>query len=62
MEVTLRLPSDWRESCTMSCTALAIWPRIEATVIGRPAMPIICSRREMASRGVLAWMVAIEPS
>ena len=42
--------------------ALAIWPRIEATVIGRPAMPTICSRREMASRGVLAWMVAIEPS
>ena len=31
-------------------------------VIGNPAMPIICSRRVMASRGVLAWMVAIEPS
>ena len=42
--------------------AAAIWPRIEATVIGRPAMPIICSKREMASRGVLAWTVAIEPS
>ena len=25
-------------------------------------MPIICSRREMASRGVLAWIVVIEPS
>ena len=25
-------------------------------------MPIICSRREIASRGLLAWMVAIEPS
>ena len=42
--------------------AEAIWPRIEAMVIGRPAMPTICSRREIASRGVLAWMVAIEPS
>ena len=25
-------------------------------------MPISCSRREIASRGLLAWMVAIEPS
>ena len=33
-----------------------------ATVIGIPAMPIICSSREIASRGVLAWTVAIEPS
>src|SRR5271169_2387730 len=62
IEVTLRLPSDWRESWTISWMAPAICPRIEATVIGRPAMPIICSRREMASRGVLACIVAIEPS
>lgn len=38
----------------MSWMAFAIWLRIEATVIGKPAMPIICSRRESASRGVLA--------
>ncbi len=62
IEVTLRLPSDRRESCTISRTAEAIWPRIEAIVIGMPAMPISCSRREIASRGLLAWMVAIEPS
>src|SRR5213596_2934938 len=43
-------------------TAAEIWPRTDAIVIGRPAMPTSCSRREMASRGVLAWMVAIEPS
>ena len=62
IEVTLRLPSDRRWSCTIRRMAAAIWPRIEAIVIGRPAMPISCSRREIASRGLLAWMVAIEPS
>ena len=46
----------------MTRIAAAIWPRTDAIVIGMPAMPIICSRREIASRGVLAWMVAIEPS
>lgn len=38
----------------MSWMAFAIWLRIEATVIGKPAISIICSRRESASRGVLA--------
>src|SRR6185437_16126003 len=37
IDVTLRLPSDWRESCTISWMAPAIWPRIEAMIIGRPA-------------------------
>src|SRR5215207_7563039 len=56
MEVTRRLPSDRRCNCTIMRTAAAIWPRIEGMVIGRPAMPISCSRREIASRGLLAWM------
>ena len=54
MLITRRLPSDSRDSCTITRMAAAIWPRIDATVIGSPAMPIICSSREMASRGVLA--------
>src|SRR5450432_2124976 len=62
IEVTRRLPSEKRCSCTMTRMAAAICPRIEGMVIGKPAMPIICSRREIASRGVLAWTVAIEPS
>src|SRR3984885_3850852 len=60
--ITRRLPSLSRDNCTITRMAAAIWPRIEVTVIGSPAMPIICSSREMASRGVLAWIVAIEPS
>ena len=28
----------------------------------KPAMATICSRRLIASRGVLAWMVVMEPS
>jgi len=57
MEVTLRLPSDWRESCTTICTALAIWPRMtRPSSAGRSCHHLL--RRVMASRGVLAWIVA----
>ena len=37
-----------------------IW-RIAASGSGTPLMPTIASRRDSASRGVLAWMVVIEP-
>src|SRR5215216_4278320 len=62
IEVTRRLPSASRCSCTTMRSAAEIWPRIESCDIGRPAMPIICSKREIASRGLFAWIVAIEPS
>jgi hypothetical protein len=61
-EVTRRLPSASRCSWMMRRMAAEIWPRIDSWLMGRPAMPIICSRREIASRGLLAWIVAIEPS
>lgn len=60
--VTRRAPSLSRCSCTTSWMAEAICVRMLCCDMGRPAMPIICSSRETASRGELAWIVAMDPS
>jgi hypothetical protein len=46
----------------MMVIADAICARMLLSDIDSPAMPTICAMRASASRGLLAWMVAIEPS
>ena len=43
-------------------TAEAICPRIACSEIFIPPIITICSRRVSASRGLFAWIVAIDPS
>ena len=61
-EVTRRLPSCRRSSWHTTLMAEAIWARADFGLMSMPDMPIICSRRDRASRGVLACRVVIEPS
>ena len=62
MLVTLREPSLMRVACTTMVMAEAICWRTDFS--GRFMLPMatIDSSLEMASRGVLAWMVVMEPS
>ena len=57
-----RRPSLMRSSWSTTWSADEIWPRIERSGKSTPVIMIICSSRESASRGVLAWIVVIEPS
>ena len=60
--ITLRVPSLRRETCTTMVIAEAICWRTCVSGRLRLAMATMDSRRDSASRGVLAWMVVIEPS
>ena len=62
MWVMRREPSLMREAWMMMWTAEAIWARMAFS--GREMLPIMAmvSMRAMASRGLLAWMVVIDPS
>jgi len=60
--VILRVPSEKRVSCTIMCTADAIISRSAQMGRSAPAIRHMASMRVRASRGVLAWMVAREPS
>ena len=54
MPVTLRVPSDMRETCTMTLTADATCCRIALSGTFRLAIAIIVSSRYSASRALLA--------
>src|SRR3989454_930742 len=60
--VTLRVPSVRRAVLTMRSSAELICCRIARVGRLKPDICIIISSREIESRGVLAWMVEIDPS
>ena len=60
--VTRREPSRRRLMCTTRSSAEAIWSRIARSGRSMPAMSVIVSRRNSASRGELACTVDSEPS
>ena len=62
MLVIRRVPSRRRLRCTMRSTAAAVCSRIAFTGMSMPAIRTMVSRRDRASRGVLAWRVESEPS
>ena len=62
MATTLRLPSERRDSWMMMSTAEAICSRMAREGSSMPLISTIVSRREMTSRGELAWTVVSEPS
>src|SRR3989442_1499570 len=62
MLVTLREPSVRRAVLTMRSSAELICCRIARVGRLKPDICIIISSREIESRGVLAWMVEIDPS
>ena len=62
MLVTLRGPPCRRLAWMIRSTADANCDRKARIGSSRPAMLIMVSSRERASRGVLAWTVVIEPS
>ena len=59
---TRREPSRRRVCCTMRSIAEAICSRSTRTGRSRPDIRLMVSKREMASRGVLACSVVSEPS
>ena len=60
--VRRRVPSLRRCWYTISCRAEAICSRIALFDNSMPAIIVIVSRRLSASRGLLQWIVLIEPS
>ncbi len=60
--VITRRPSGMRETCMMRSRAEAICSRMARIGRSKPAISTIVSMRLMASRGLLAWTVVIEPS
>jgi hypothetical protein len=62
IEVIRRVPSCRRLACTIRLTADATWLRIAFSGMSIPAIEIMFSRRLTASRGLLAWIVVIDPS
>ena len=62
MCVTLRGPPCRRLAWMIMSTALAICCRMAFSGSSKPAIVIMVSIRATASRGVLAWIVVIEPS
>src|SRR3954451_24033559 len=60
--VKRRVPSFRRAWYTISCKADAICSRIALFDSSMPAIIVIVSSRDSASRGLLQWIVEIEPS
>ena len=60
--ISLRVPSDSRLTWTIMLMAEAICWRIARCGIEKPPSSIIISSRPIDSRGLFAWIVAMEPS
>jgi hypothetical protein len=61
-ETILREPSGSRVTCTITSTAAAIISRMARSGSSTPAISTSISRRDRASRGLLACRVVSEPS
>ena len=61
MCVILRLPSCRRDTWQMMFTADASWMRSAASGMSTSLIIAIVSRREVVSRGYVAWSVDMQP-